>query len=511
MADTHIENKLEEFMEGINCIKDISVGLDVQFNKPKSNIVDVNLENVLSDTKSPSAITDIISDETSDNSGVIENEKTPHSIKRMVNAKRTKQQDDIQTGKCQERLTPLPVLKFADSNAVWLNMIYKEEATLKMRSPKIFSDRSAYLPRMRAILLDWLMEVCEVYHLRRTTYHLTVDYIDRYLTIRSSVPKTQLQLLGVSCLYIAAKLEEIYPPKLSEFSYVCDGACTESEILACELLLLNTLTWDVNPMTPTSWLSLYMQILQNLDNNKKLLDNDGIDDFQFPQYSAYQFVMASQLIDLFSMDPGYLRYSYSVIAAGAFYYIYGKEATIKVSGLSWPQFEDCVEYMAVFHKVLKNSNDPRLKTTFPIQDLEDNSNTSSLRFLKKRVPGLVSDELHCLQTHVVDLDYFEKSTIQRVEDLGFRIEKVYMKKVKKNGTKDEKDNTEKDEEEQVEETTVVVYEIEKINGCVDKDEGEDEETDDENVLNLLKVTKKAGASFDAILGSLHNDCYNSER
>ena len=32
--------------------------------------------------------------------------------------------------------------------------------------------------------------------------------------------------------------QEIYPPKLSEFAYVTDGACTENEILDEELLML---------------------------------------------------------------------------------------------------------------------------------------------------------------------------------------------------------------------------------------------------------------------------------
>lgn len=121
-------------------------------------------------------------------------------------------------------------------------MVNREEVTKKSRNSKIFADRSTYLPRMRAILLDWIMEVCEVYRLRRTTYYLTIDYIDRYLTLKPSVLKTQLQLLGVTCLFIASKLEEIYPPKLSEFSYVCDGACTEVDILSCEILLLSVNT-----------------------------------------------------------------------------------------------------------------------------------------------------------------------------------------------------------------------------------------------------------------------------
>ena len=67
---------------------------------------------------------------------------------------------------------------------------------------------------------DWLIEVCEVYRLHRETFYLAVDFLDRYLGLTDSVPKNRLQLIGVTCLFIGAKLEEIYPPKLQEFAYV---------------------------------------------------------------------------------------------------------------------------------------------------------------------------------------------------------------------------------------------------------------------------------------------------
>ena len=68
---------------------------------------------------------------------------------------------------------------------------------------------------------DWLIEVCEVYRLHRETFYLAVDFIDRYLGVAEvAVPKNRLQLIGITCLFIGAKIEEIYPPKLQEFAYV---------------------------------------------------------------------------------------------------------------------------------------------------------------------------------------------------------------------------------------------------------------------------------------------------
>lgn len=50
-------------------------------------------------------------------------------------------------------------------------------------------------------------QVCEVYRLHRETFYLAADFIDRYLSARNDVQKYQLQLTGVTALFIAAKLE----------------------------------------------------------------------------------------------------------------------------------------------------------------------------------------------------------------------------------------------------------------------------------------------------------------
>ena len=72
---------------------------------------------------------------------------------------------------------------------------------------------------------------------------MAVNYVDRYLS-RQSTPtrKSELQLIGVSALFFAAKLEEIYPPKLAEFAYVTDSACTEMEMREMELMMLKVNT-----------------------------------------------------------------------------------------------------------------------------------------------------------------------------------------------------------------------------------------------------------------------------
>ena len=46
-----------------------------------------------------------------------------------------------------------------------------------------------------------------MYRLHRETFHLAVDFVDRYLTSQRNVAKQRLQLIGVTSLFIAAKIE----------------------------------------------------------------------------------------------------------------------------------------------------------------------------------------------------------------------------------------------------------------------------------------------------------------
>ena len=45
------------------------------------------------------------------------------------------------------------------------------------------------------------------------TLFLAVSYLDRYLSLRV-VPRARLQLVGVTCMLLAAKYEEIYAPQV---------------------------------------------------------------------------------------------------------------------------------------------------------------------------------------------------------------------------------------------------------------------------------------------------------
>lgn len=106
---------------------------------------------------------------------------------------------------------------------------------------------------MRAILIDWLVEVTEEYKLDVETLHLAVGYVDRFLS-QTHVFRSKLQLVGMTALLIASKFEEIYAPTVDDFVYISDKTYTRDEVLRMEQLILGTLQFDLVSPTANAFL-----------------------------------------------------------------------------------------------------------------------------------------------------------------------------------------------------------------------------------------------------------------
>lgn len=67
--------------------------------------------------------------------------------------------------------------------------------------------------KMRAILIDWIVEVHLKFKLADPTLYLTCHIIDRFC-MQENVHRSKLQLVGVTALLIACKYEEIFPTEV---------------------------------------------------------------------------------------------------------------------------------------------------------------------------------------------------------------------------------------------------------------------------------------------------------
>jgi G2/mitotic-specific cyclin 2 len=106
---------------------------------------------------------------------------------------------------------------------------------------------------MRGILTDWLIQVHFRFRLLPETLFLAVNIIDRFLSARV-VSLAKLQLVGIVCMFIAAKVEEVVAPSASNFLYCADSTYTESEILQAEKYILKTIDWNLSYPNPMHYL-----------------------------------------------------------------------------------------------------------------------------------------------------------------------------------------------------------------------------------------------------------------
>ena len=114
---------------------------------------------------------------------------------------------------------------------------------------------------MREILIDWMMEVSEEFMIKRDTLYISVDYIDRFLALADhEIPKNVLQLIGVTSLFLACKVDEVYVPRISDFAMATDGGYTVVQILDYEYKLMQTLSYKLHPVTLCTWANWYLNM-----------------------------------------------------------------------------------------------------------------------------------------------------------------------------------------------------------------------------------------------------------
>ncbi|XP_053122996.1 cyclin-P isoform X5 [Hemicordylus capensis] len=144
-------------------------------------------------------------------------------------------------------------------------------SSMMQKQPR-YTFRGPELPRsvtaeMRALTLDWLVQVHEYLNLADDTLHLTVYLMNAYLKA-GKVQVSRLQLLGIACLFLACKVEESTFPDVRhlamyflELSWMeVDCLCFEPAQLALAALWLaqRVLGWQA-PQEGSPKLHLYSE------------------------------------------------------------------------------------------------------------------------------------------------------------------------------------------------------------------------------------------------------------
>lgn len=150
---------------------------------------------------------------------------------------------------------PNCVSEYADS--IFRNM-KKRELKFAVQN-YLIQEGSETTGAMRAILVDWLVEVQENFELYHETLYLAVKISDFYLQ-HNPTPKESLQLVGATALLLSCKIEERSPPPLDDFQFICDDAYTHKQFVQMELKILKAIDFELNIPIPYRFLRRYARV-----------------------------------------------------------------------------------------------------------------------------------------------------------------------------------------------------------------------------------------------------------
>ncbi|CAL9174382.1 unnamed protein product [Musa hybrid cultivar] len=208
---------------------------------------------------------------------------------------------------------------------------------------------------MRGILIDWLVEVSEEYRLVPDTLYLTVYIIDQFLS-QNYIERQRLQLLGITCMLIASKYEEMCAPRVEEFCFITDNTYSKAEVLNMESQVLGFLGFQLSVPTAKTFLRRFLRAAHASNKVPSL---------------ALGY-LANYLAELTLVEYSFIKFLPSVVAASA---IFLARWTLDQSDHPWnPTLEYYTSYTAMDLKV----------TVFALQELQKNSKSCPLNAIREK-------------------------------------------------------------------------------------------------------------------------------
>ncbi|XP_071712040.1 cyclin-D3-1-like [Rutidosis leptorrhynchoides] len=119
------------------------------------------------------------------------------------------------------------------------------------------NDCSGAAVNHRREAVEWILQVVSHYSFTTLTAVLAVNYFDRFVERFHECENKpwMTQLVAVSCLSLAAKVDETHVPLLLDLQVDGSKYVFEAKtIQKMEILILSTLEWKMNPVTPISFL-----------------------------------------------------------------------------------------------------------------------------------------------------------------------------------------------------------------------------------------------------------------
>jgi len=126
--------------------------------------------------------------------------------------------------------------------------------------PRNYLDGKSVTASMRCVLVDWLLQVQDHLDMQQETLHLCVALINQCLN-KANFDVGSLQLVGTTCLFIAAKFNERFAPDVDDLVRLTDNTYKYADVLEMELTILHLLDFDLSMPTACVFLNRFLKLV----------------------------------------------------------------------------------------------------------------------------------------------------------------------------------------------------------------------------------------------------------
>ena len=199
---------------------------------------------------------------------------------------------------------------------------------------------------MRTICCGWMVELSLEFKFQQETLLLAIRIFDRYLSLAPEpVSRKVLQLVAISSMLVASKMEEVVHPSVKDFSRMSADTFSTTDVKRMEVILLQTLEYRIHSPPISSYVNLIQEAT-----------TDDI--------SPAAYWMACYLTEICALHYTFLQFSPSLVASACVYVakvLCHREEhqqaprqawTMKlgyVTGYTCSQLQDCAKLVAQVH------------------------------------------------------------------------------------------------------------------------------------------------------------------
>ena len=174
--------------------------------------------------------------------------------------------------------------------------LYKDEQKFfkEKRIDQLFliSDKCEITPEMRTVIVDWVIEVHQIFNFKEKSLYMTVQLIDQFLS-KNKVTTNDLQLLAITCLNLATKHEEVEFPILENYITISYDKYKKKDVVEMELRVITCVNFEIFIPNILDFFEIFA-FLCNL--------------------SQIEIFQGNYILNVILLDVNMLQYNFSILA-----------------------------------------------------------------------------------------------------------------------------------------------------------------------------------------------------